>query len=776
MTKQKNHSLSDAFIKSLVTFLAVFVCSGYISTTYLPELPMLTVAAVTAISALAFSIPTAFGFSPLWGWLVLLLTFFAGKQAFYDIPYAVELKYECISREIFEYTPDYYLPNESDIASYVILLAVFASLAAFIFARCFFKHKTLFAVLLTVAVMAVSFLGYERANPVFLIFSVMLLCLIWAFETGFARERKGNIRFAALTLAFLVIAGVFSLNYASVAESMRELAAELKLNELRASLTGDDDFPIYLPAESGGAYASVGMDDVRFADKPVYYAYLYGYGYTGDIYLESISYYDFGGTEWSNSTRTMQFNADSEIIDYNGLGRLVRVDGIEGNMPYFLWSEEHTFENYTVTDKKDLPGYTARLHLPLPPTDTNYIETLLKDAYVGEQLRDGDFSQNYVSDVDFAALARSLLTEAGISPEEWYNPYYEITADDIKAVIAEVGGFLSQMKYTTTPTRSESYTKYDKKRSPIYNFIYNTHEGYCVHFATTAALILREMGFTTRYTIGYSFEIGYSGSAEVLDSDSHAWAEIYFKNVGWVPIEMTYGNGGVGEGSDTSGSDNSDASAESETSFYESQGESEPQSRPEESDSSDVQTSSAEPSEAENSKPAVSNVASADDSSAVAIPPVTKKQFPTAAVLTCSAILAVAVAVIAVTRSIQKNCEKRRRKFENSRYADGEQAVGAVRTDWRFVLGIFRLLGEKPDESDIMSFAAHVDEKYPDVPQLAPHIMSFLAAEFGKIASSDDAKSCGDYVLALNDSVAKRLSLPKRISAYISGKLLISKR
>jgi len=786
MTKNNTSlSLPDSFIRALVTFLAVFVCSGYISTTYLPELSLTYAAVISAIAALVFALPASRGFSMLWGWLAAAvgfgIMFLADREAFICIPDAVLLKIKCISVEIFEFRPDYFVPQVFDcsfdgLAPYVIFLTAFALLSGFLFTRCFYRNKSFFAVLLTVVTLAVSFLGYERANPTFLIFSVMLLCLIWAYETGFSSEHRGNIRFAALTLAFLVIAGVFSLNHAFVADGMRELAADLKLNELKARLSGENgDFPVYLPAEAGGAYASVDMNDVRFADKAVYYAYLFGYGFTGDIYLQSTSYYDFNGTGWDNTTKTMEFKNDALLVDYDGRGRLVRVDGTEANMPYFLWSDERSFENYTVGIQKNLPGYTAHVYLPKPPTDRRYIDSFIKEAYHGQTLKSNDFSQYYESDVNFAAIARSLLEDAGISPEEWFNPYYEITADDIKAAIEQVSAFLSEMKYTTMPTRSENYSDYDEKRSPIYNFLYNTKEGYCVHFATTAALILREMGFTTRYTIGYSFNMGVSGSAEVLDSNSHAWVEIYFEDFGWVPLEMTYGSGGSLQGGDESGAESGETSAVSEESLQESQEESASQDNAEESDSSEGNTSSKEQSESEESTSDASAVGLPNDSSGEALPAV-KKEFPIAAVLICLAILTVAVIAVLVTRRIQKKCEKRRRRFVESCHVDGSEAVKAVKADWRFVLGIFKLLGEKPDGSDIMSFAAYVDEKYSDMPKLTPLIMSFLAAEFGDCASAADAKACGEYLLGLNDRTCRRLSMPKRISAYISGKILIPKK
>jgi transglutaminase-like putative cysteine protease len=75
--------------------------------------------------------------------------------------------------------------------------------------------------------------------------------------------------------------------------------------------------------------------------------------------------------------------------------------------------------------------------------------------------------------------------------------------------------------------------------------------GYCVHFASTMAVFAREMGIPSRISIGY-----VAGSAtdrrvdnvlvvEVDSHDLHAWPELYFEGVGWVPFEPTPGRGVV---------------------------------------------------------------------------------------------------------------------------------------------------------------------------------------------------------------------------------------
>ena len=68
-----------------------------------------------------------------------------------------------------------------------------------------------------------------------------------------------------------------------------------------------------------------------------------------------------------------------------------------------------------------------------------------------------------------------------------------------------------------------------------------------MHYASASVMILRELGVPARYASGYvvsrnSFEEdGKNFTAEILDNQAHAWAEVYLDGIGWVPVEVTSG-------------------------------------------------------------------------------------------------------------------------------------------------------------------------------------------------------------------------------------------
>lgn len=77
-------------------------------------------------------------------------------------------------------------------------------------------------------------------------------------------------------------------------------------------------------------------------------------------------------------------------------------------------------------------------------------------------------------------------------------------------------------------------------------FLEESHRGYCVHFASVATLLLRTQGIPARYVSGYVTTLSpvfTSGmelyTARVVDSNAHAWVEIYLYGYGWYPVEVT---------------------------------------------------------------------------------------------------------------------------------------------------------------------------------------------------------------------------------------------
>ncbi|MGV2643766.1 transglutaminase domain-containing protein, partial [Clostridium perfringens] len=78
------------------------------------------------------------------------------------------------------------------------------------------------------------------------------------------------------------------------------------------------------------------------------------------------------------------------------------------------------------------------------------------------------------------------------------------------------------------------------------HFLFDTKEGYCVHFATTMTVLLRSEGIPARYVTGFAPGERVAGTVdryEVAQKNAHAWVEVFFPGQGWVMFDPTPGFG-----------------------------------------------------------------------------------------------------------------------------------------------------------------------------------------------------------------------------------------
>ena len=95
--------------------------------------------------------------------------------------------------------------------------------------------------------------------------------------------------------------------------------------------------------------------------------------------------------------------------------------------------------------------------------------------------------------------------------------------------------------YTLHPMMPDDPTK-----DFIYNFLFQTKEGYCTYYATSMVMMLRSLGIPARYVEGYLVDMRRVQRDEennrfitVYDSNGHAWPEVYIRGIGWIPFEPT---------------------------------------------------------------------------------------------------------------------------------------------------------------------------------------------------------------------------------------------
>ena len=75
------------------------------------------------------------------------------------------------------------------------------------------------------------------------------------------------------------------------------------------------------------------------------------------------------------------------------------------------------------------------------------------------------------------------------------------------------------------------------------HFLFVTRQGFCEQIASAMAVMLRTQGIPTRLVTGFGpgSRNPLTGYVEVKQSDAHAWLEVFYPQVGWVPYDPTFG-------------------------------------------------------------------------------------------------------------------------------------------------------------------------------------------------------------------------------------------
>lgn len=154
------------------------------------------------------------------------------------------------------------------------------------------------------------------------------------------------------------------------------------------------------------------------------------------------------------------------------------------------------------------------------------------------------------TDEDITALAAQLLKDAHYRAVYDHNDvligYVDGKGNDVSdhdVIMTAINYLRNNYTYTLTPTAPAEVTT-----SVLNSFLFDTKEGYCTHFATAAAALIRAYGYPVRFCEGYiapEFNPDYSAGAAsdyisyVHDDNAHAWIEVYLDTLGWSQYETT---------------------------------------------------------------------------------------------------------------------------------------------------------------------------------------------------------------------------------------------
>jgi transglutaminase-like putative cysteine protease len=150
---------------------------------------------------------------------------------------------------------------------------------------------------------------------------------------------------------------------------------------------------------------------------------------------------------------------------------------------------------------------------------------------------------SYEDYLDYRDRVYELYTQAPVISDDvqaWLDSIYE-GADTETEKMDRLCRVLRKFEYTNTPGDFPEYV--NDAGSLLDYFLLESPRGYCSYFATAFVLLARAEGLPARYVQGYLVETAGQRNVTVYTYMAHAWPEVYYDGIGWVPYEPTPGMG-----------------------------------------------------------------------------------------------------------------------------------------------------------------------------------------------------------------------------------------
>ncbi|MBO7564498.1 MAG: transglutaminase domain-containing protein [Clostridiales bacterium] len=144
--------------------------------------------------------------------------------------------------------------------------------------------------------------------------------------------------------------------------------------------------------------------------------------------------------------------------------------------------------------------------------------------------------------VEIPEKTRTGILESGVLPQ-WF---FEVMDGTRTMSTAEKVAAVIEFVRTIHPYDAKTPYPPEDVEDFVTWFLTKSKSGFCVHYATTSAVLLRMLGVPTRYSIGYLVSSDpYGKPCDVMMNNAHAWFEFFDPDYGWILDDATPGNGAL---------------------------------------------------------------------------------------------------------------------------------------------------------------------------------------------------------------------------------------
>jgi transglutaminase-like putative cysteine protease len=234
------------------------------------------------------------------------------------------------------------------------------------------------------------------------------------------------------------------------------------------------------------------------------------------LYWRALVLNDFDGREWFNAQSVKDKSSIASDLGRNGF-------------------------SYSLILEPTQKRYVPALAYPVVPLGTKL--SLFSDATVEYGLpitsrqqftMKSDPSLKYHGDLDHDQRKRLLhLPEGNVQSKQLALKWLAESDSEAEFVQKVLAYFNQSFSYSLQPPLLG--------RNSVDEFLFDTQIGFCGHFSSAAALLLRAAGIPARVVTGYQGgDLNpYENYIVVRQYDAHAWVEAWLDGRGWVRIDPT---------------------------------------------------------------------------------------------------------------------------------------------------------------------------------------------------------------------------------------------
>jgi hypothetical protein len=246
---------------------------------------------------------------------------------------------------------------------------------------------------------------------------------------------------------------------------------------------------------------------------------------TGTMYLRGSAYDCYDGSQWTISQG--KWSRDGEFAPAAGRELTAKV----------ITSEPHQVRYVTYTPAQTQELQNGRVE----NTDAAKEYTIRYAKPAGYQQSWQSLKQSLPADMQmYLALPQTTLekarehlrTSVGFLKEDPTAADMYRYATTVAALVRNSARY--DLNTPTMPGDADDFAMW---------FLQKSETGYCVHYASATAVLLRAAGIPARYVSGYLVKTQANQPVNVRHKDAHAWVEYYIPGVGWMMVEATASGG-----------------------------------------------------------------------------------------------------------------------------------------------------------------------------------------------------------------------------------------